>query len=127
MLPGWRSSDFTCRVHLQVAVSTTSMMSSAILRGLADFCLSIIRLLRVVGENDRAFASVRKLDVGACQMQPADHRLTGIGSHLGQRVFQSLAGRSEAAKWIADPGTPIGAGNDFARHSNTVSRQPRFM
>ena len=69
-MPGWRSSDFFCRVHLLVAVSTASSMSLAILRG-----RSVIGLLRVVGEDDRAFAAVGVLDVRRRQMQRADHRL----------------------------------------------------
>src|ERR1700722_2283609 len=60
-------------------------------------------------------------------MQCADHRLACIGSHLGQRVFQSLASRSEAAKWGVDSGTPVSAGDEFARHNAAVSRQPRLM
>src|SRR4029077_21012825 len=98
MLPGCRSSDFFCRVHLQVAVSTGSMMSSAMLRGRGAFSFSVIRLLRIVSENDRALAAISILDVRRCQMQRADHRLAGIGAHLGQCVFQPLTSRSEAAE-----------------------------
>src|SRR6266852_7895547 len=80
IMPGCRSSDFFCRVHLRVAVSTASSMSLAMLRGRL-----VIGLARVVGEDDRAFAAVRVLDVGRCQMQGADHGLTGVGAHLRQR------------------------------------------
>src|SRR5450631_1825648 len=128
MLPGCRSSDFFCRVHLPVAVSTASTMSLAMLRGLlVDFCFSVIGLLSVVGENDRAFSTVRVLDIGGCQMQRADHRLTGIGSDLGQRVFQPLAGRSEGAERVVDPGAPVGTGNELAREGGTIFRQSRLM
>src|SRR5262245_24247096 len=96
-MPGRRSSDFFCRVHLRVAVSTASRMSLAILRG-----RSVIGLDRIVGEDDRAFAPVGILDVGRRQMQGTDHRLAGVGPHLRQSVLQSLAGRSEATEWILD-------------------------
>src|SRR6516162_5629156 len=59
MLPGCRSSDFFCRVHLLVALSTASRISLAILRG-----RSVIGLLRVVGNDDRALAAVCVLNVG---------------------------------------------------------------
>src|SRR6266567_9425425 len=78
-MPGCRSSDFFCRVHLRVAVSTTSSMSFAMLRGRG--CL-VIGLARVVGEDDRALAAVSVLDVGRRQVQGADHRLAGVGPHL---------------------------------------------
>src|SRR5229473_2324028 len=86
-MPGCRSSDFFCRVHLRVAVSTASSMSLAMLRGRL-----VIGLARVVGEDDRAFAAVRVLDVGRRQVQGADHRRTGVGSHLCQSALQPFAG-----------------------------------
>src|SRR6516164_7028835 len=72
MLPGCRSSDFFCRVHLLVALCTASRMSLAMLRG-----RSVIRLLRVVGKDDRAFAAVGVLEVRRGQMQGADDRRAG--------------------------------------------------
>jgi hypothetical protein len=59
ILLGCRSSDFFCRVHLLVAVSKASTMSSAMLRGRL-----VIGLFRVVGEDDRALAAIGVLDVG---------------------------------------------------------------
>src|SRR5262249_7457798 len=84
-MPGCRSSDFFCRVHLLVALSTASRMSSAMLRGR----VLVIGLDRILGEDDRAFAAVGVLDVGRCQMQRTVHRLVGTGPHLGQGVLQS--------------------------------------
>src|SRR5713226_2929318 len=88
-MPGCRSSDFFCRVHFLVAVSTASSMSLAMLRGRG--CL-VIWLLRVVGEDDRGLAAVGVLDARAREMQRADHRLTGVGPYLRQRALQPLAG-----------------------------------
>src|ERR1700683_1799636 len=88
MLPGCRSSDFFCRVHLLVAVSTASRMSLAMLRGRG----LVIGLLRVVGEDDRAFAPVRKLDGRRGQMQRADHWRVGVGAHVRQRGIEPLPG-----------------------------------
>src|SRR6266568_3512904 len=113
-MPGCRSSDFFCRVHLLVPVSTASTMSSAMLRGRANFFFSVIGLLRVVGEDDRAFAAVRVLDVGRSEMQGADHGLTGVGPHLRQRALQPLARRSERAERIVEADAPVGAGDDLA-------------
>src|SRR5271165_5089644 len=94
ILPGWRSSDFFCRVHFAVAVSTASRMSLAMLRGRE----LVIGLLRVVGEDDRTLATVGELEARRGQMQRADHRLVGVGAHLRQRRLQPFAGRSEVAE-----------------------------
>src|SRR6516225_8653930 len=102
MLPGCRSSDFFCRVHLLVAVATTSRMSLAMLRGRAGFSFSVIGLIRVISEDDRTLAAVRILDVGRCEMQGADHRRRSIGSHFCQRALQPFSRRSEGAERIAD-------------------------
>src|SRR6266511_5031510 len=111
-MPGCRSSDFFCRVHGRVAVSTASLMSSAMVRGRDSF--SFIGLIRVVGEDDRAFAAVGILDVGRGQMQGADHWLASIGPHLRQSVLQSFPGRSESAEGIVDPDAPVGPGDELA-------------
>src|SRR3954469_17513560 len=92
ILPGCRSSDFFCRVHLLVAVSTASRMSLAMLRG-----RSVIGLLRVVGQDDRGLAAVRVLDVRRREMQRADDRRGGIGPYLGQRALKPFAGGAEGA------------------------------
>src|SRR6516162_1235518 len=122
MLPGCRSSDFFCRVHLLVAVSTASRMSLAMLRGRL-----VIGLLRIISEDDRAFAAIRVLDISGRQMQRADHRLAGIGSHLGQGVLQALPRGSEGAEWIVDPDAPIGACDEFAGHPGSIFRQSGLM
>src|SRR6266566_5879512 len=109
IMPGCRSSDFFCRVHLLVAVSTASMMSLAMLRGRG--CL-VIGLLRVVGEDDRTLTAVRVLDVGRRQMEGADHRLTGIGSHFRQSAVHPFRGGSEGAEWVVDADAPIGASDE---------------
>src|SRR5262245_52781169 len=119
MLPGCRSSDFFWRVHLLVAVSTASRMSLAILRG-----RSVIGLLRIVGEDDRAFAAIRVLDISGRQMQRADHRLAGSGPDLVQGALETFPGRSEGAERIVDPDAPVGTGDEFAGHSTTVFQQP---
>src|SRR5215469_10536965 len=103
-MPGCRSSDFFCRVHLLVAVSTASMMSLTMVRGLL-----VIGLTRVVGENDRALAAIGKLDMGRCQMQSADYGLASVGAHLVQRAFETFTRRSEGSKRIVDCDAPIGA------------------
>src|SRR4029453_737480 len=72
-------------------------------------------------------AAVRVLDVRRCQMQRTDHRLAGVGSHLRQGVLQSLSSRSEGAERIADPDAPVRAGDKFAGHTGTVSRQAGLM
>src|SRR5438045_1289660 len=87
-MPGWRSSDFFCRVHFLVPVSTASMMSAAMLRGFL-----VTGLLRVVGQDDRALAAVRVLDVGAGEVQGADHRLVGVGPP-GRRRTRRATGAS---------------------------------
>src|ERR1700733_2232911 len=87
ILPGCRSSDFFCRVHLLVAVSTISRMSLAMPRGRL-----VIGLFRVVSEDDRTLASVGELDARRGQMQRTDHGLVSVGAHLGQRVLKSLPG-----------------------------------
>src|SRR6266849_1285571 len=87
-MPGCRSSDFFCRVHLLVAVSTASRMSLAMLRGRG----LVIGLACIVGEDDRALAAVGILDVGRRQVQGADHRRTGIGSYLCQGALQPFSG-----------------------------------
>src|SRR5258707_5381359 len=112
-MPGCRSSDFFCRVHLLVAVSTASRMSLARLRGRL-----VIGLLRVVGEDDRTLPAIRILDVRRCEMQRTDHRLAGVGSHFGQGVLQSFSSRSEGAEWIVDRGAPVRAGDKFAGHTD---------
>ncbi len=61
-------------------------MSLAILRGRG----LVIGLLRIVGENDRTLASVGELDARRGQMKRADHRLVGVGAHLGQGALQSF-------------------------------------
>src|SRR5262245_15955719 len=122
MLPGCRSSDFFWRVHLLVAVSTASRMSLAMLRGRL-----VIGLVRIISEDDRAFASVRILDVGRCQLQGVDHRRRSVGSPFGQRALQPCSGRSEAAEGIVDPDAPIRAGDEPAGYSATVLRQRRLM
>src|SRR5262249_43988095 len=127
MLPGCRSSDFFWRVHLLVALWTTSSMSLAMLRGRAGFSLSVIGLLRIIGENDRALAAIRVLDVRRCQVQRTDHRCASIGPHLGQSAFQALSRRTEGAERIAYPGAPVRAGDKFATHTGTVLRQPGLM
>src|SRR6516164_11779646 len=102
-MPGWRSSDFFCRVHFLVTVSSEAIMSLAMLRGRGGFL--VIGLLRVVGQDDRALAAVRVLDVGRCQMHGADHR-AGVGAHLRQRGLQPFPGPSEGAKRIDDADAP---------------------
>src|SRR5204862_388925 len=101
-MPGCRSSDFFCRVHLLVAVSTALRMSLAILRARL-----VIGLLRIVGDDDRRLAPIGVLDVRGCQMERANHRLLGIGAHLSQGALESFTGRSEAAKWITYRGAPV--------------------
>src|SRR3954471_18826163 len=91
ILPGCFSSDFFCRVHLLVAVSTASRMSLAMFRGRE----LVIGLLRVVGQDDRALAAVRVLDVRRRQMQRADDRRAGIGPDLGQCALQPFASGAE--------------------------------
>ena len=54
------------------------MMSLAMLRGRE----LVIGLLRVVGQDDRALAAVRILDVRRGQMQRADHRLVALARTL---------------------------------------------
>src|SRR6516162_10634666 len=103
------------------------MMSSAMLRGRADFFSLVIGLLRVVGQDDRTLPAISVLDVRAGQMQRTDNRLAGIGAYLLERALQPLASRSEAPKRIVNPGAPVGAGDEFARYRDTVSRQPRLM
>src|SRR6516225_4658204 len=109
MLPGCRSSDFFCRVHLLVAVSTTSIRSLAMFRGRG--CL-VIGLARVVGYDDRAFAPVGILDEGRRQMQRADYRLAAISPHLRQGAFQTFSGRAKMSERIIDADAPIRAGDD---------------
>src|SRR6266849_7146883 len=110
-MPGCRSSDFFCRVHFLVAVSTASSMSLAMLRGRG--CL-VIGLARVVGEDDRRLTAVGVLDVRAREMQGTDHWLFCVGPHLRQSAFQTLPGRSEPAEWIADRDAPVRAGDELA-------------
>src|SRR6516164_6059217 len=118
IMPGCRSSDFFCRVHLLVAVSTTSRMSLAMLRG-----RSVIRLLRVIGEDDRAFAAVCVLDISGREMQRADHWCGSIGPHFGQGALQAFTGRSKGAERIVDAHTPIGAGHELSGDGDAL-RQP---
>src|SRR5258707_13361714 len=120
-MPGWRSSDFLCFVHLLVALSMTSIMSLATLRGRL-----VIWLLPVVGEDDRGFAAVRELDAGVRQVQGANDRLAGIGAHLRQGAFESLAGSPERAERIGDRGAPVGAGHDLAGN-RAACRQSGLM
>src|SRR5258708_18871068 len=108
-MPGWRSSDFLCFVHLLVALSMTSIMSLATLRGRL-----VIWLLPVVGEDDRGFAAVGELDAGVRQVQGADDRLAGVGAHLRQGTFEPLAGGAARAEWVADRGAPAGARHDLS-------------
>src|SRR5258708_22752326 len=108
-MPGWRSSDFRCLVHVPVADSMASMMSLATLRGRL-----VSRRRAVVGEDDRGLAAVGELDAGVRQVQGADDGLAGIGADLRQGAFEPLAGSPEGAKRIADRGAPIGAGHDLA-------------
>src|SRR6266446_3919096 len=108
-MPGCRSSDFFCLVHLLVADSMASMMSLATLRGRL-----VIWLLPVVGEDDRGLAAVGELDACVRQVQCADDRLAGVGAHLRQGAFQSFAGSPERAERVADRGAPVGAGHDLA-------------
>src|SRR5260370_40204321 len=103
-MPGWRSSDFRCLVHLPVADSMASMMSLATLRGRL-----VIRLLPVVGEDDRGLAAVGELDAGVRQVQGADDGLAGIGADLRQGAFEPLAGSPEGAKRIAPSPIPMPA------------------
>src|SRR5262249_50036506 len=98
------------------------MMSSAMLRGRSVFLFSVIGLLRIVGEDDRRLAAIRVLDVGACEMKCADHRLLGIGAHLCQRAVQTLSGCSEAAEGVADRRAPIRASDELAGHTDTALR-----
>src|SRR5262245_24847082 len=112
-MPGCRSSDFFWRVHLLVAVSTASRMSLAMLRGRG----LVIGLLRVVGQDDRALAAVRILDVCRSQMQRADDRRGSAGPYLGQRALQPFAGRAEGAEWVVDPDAPVRAGDKLARNA----------
>src|SRR5436305_8647970 len=114
-MPGWRSSDFSCRVHFLVPVSTASMMSAAMLRGFL-----VTGLLRVVGQDDRALAAVRVLDVGAGEVQGADHRLVGVGPHLRQGGLHALSGPSEAPKRVADPDAPVRAGDELAGRGSVL-------
>src|SRR6266566_3701193 len=108
-MPGCRSSDFFCLVHLRVADSVASMMSLATLRGRL-----VIRLLRVVGEDDRGLAAVGELDAGVRQMQDINDWLAVVGADLRQGAFESLASLPERAERIGDRGAPIGAGHDVA-------------
>src|SRR5258708_6497891 len=108
-MPGCRSSDFLCLVHLLVADSMASIMSLATLRGRL-----VIRLLPVIGKNDRGFAAVGELDAGVRQMQGADDRLAGVGAHLRQGAFEPLASAPEGTERVADRGAPVGAGHDLA-------------
>src|SRR4030095_4361510 len=121
-MPGCRSSDFFCRVHLLVALSTASRMSSAMLRGR----VLVIGLDRILGEDDRAFAAVGVLDVGRCQMQRADHRLVGTGPHLGQGGPKPLPSRSEGTERIVYPDAPVRAGDERSGLSGTL-RQAGLM
>src|SRR5262245_13954970 len=92
LMPGWRSSDFFCRVHFLAAVSTASIMSSAMLRGRGDFfSFLLIGRLRIIGQDDRALSTIRILNVGGCEMHGADH-CAGVGAHFRQSGFQPLAG-----------------------------------
>src|SRR5690242_9292284 len=101
-LPALRSSDFFCRVHLAVAVSTQSRMSLAMLRG-----RSVIGLLGVIVEDDRGLAAVGELDARRSQMQSTDHWLIGIRSDLVQRRLQPFTLRaSEAAERVGDGSGP---------------------
>src|SRR4029453_11446116 len=111
-MPGCRSSDFFCRVHLLVAVSTASTMSLAMLRGRDGFL--VIGLLRIVGQDDRTLAAVGILDIRRRQVQGTDHRRVGIGPHLRQRVLQPYPGRSEGAERVVDPDAPVGTGDELA-------------
>src|SRR6266436_2267383 len=106
-MPGCRSSDFFCLVHLLVADSIASMMSLATLRDRL-----VIRLLPVVGEDDRGFAAVRELDAGVRQVQGADDRLAGAGADLCERAFEPLTRSSEGAERVGNRGAPVGAGHD---------------
>src|SRR6516162_4830716 len=126
-MPGWRSSDFFCRVHFLVPVSTASMMSSAMVRGRGGF-LVVIGLLRVA-QYDRTLTAIGVLDAGCRQMQSADHGLVGIGAHLGERVLDAFPGCSELAERIADPDAPIRAGDELAVGSDfgSVLRQARLV
>src|SRR5262245_28322699 len=121
-MPGCRSSDFFCRVHLLVAVSTASMMSFAMLRGRG----LVIGLLRVVGQDDRALAAVRILDVRGREMQRADHRRASIGPYLGQGALQPFAGGAEGAERIADSDAPVRAGDELTRNAAAL-RQAGLM
>src|SRR6516164_6868407 len=105
MIPGCRSSDFFCRVHLLVAVSTASTRSLAMFRGRG--CL-VIGLARIFGYDDRAFAPVGILDEGRGQMQRADYRLPAISPHLRQGAFQPFSGRAEVSERIIDADAPVG-------------------
>jgi hypothetical protein len=113
IFPGCRSSDFFCRVHLLVAVSTASRISLAMLRGRG----LVIWLLRVVGEDDRTLASVGELDARRGQVKRADDRLAGVGAHLGKRALQSFRRRSEGAERIGDRGAPVGPGHELAGYA----------
>src|SRR6266566_1041009 len=108
-MPGWRSSDFFCLVHLRVADSVASMMSLATLRDRL-----VIRLLPIVGEDDRGLAAVGELDAGVRQMQDINDWLAVVGAHLRQGAFESLAGPSERAKRVTYRRAPVGAGHDVA-------------
>src|SRR5713226_9012572 len=122
-MPGCRSSDFFCRVHFLVAVSTASSMSLAMLRGRGRL---VIGLARVVGEDDRRLAAVGVLDVRAREMQGAYDGLGGVGPHLRERGLDALAGRSEPAEWIADRDAPVRAGDELAGHGGAL-RQPGLV
>src|ERR1700678_128280 len=59
MLPGWRSSDFFWRGHGRVTVSTTSIRSSAMVRGrFSRFSSVIVGVRCVVGDDDRGLAAI---------------------------------------------------------------------
>src|SRR5258706_8239389 len=122
-MPGCFSSDFFCRVHLLVAVSTASRMSLTMFRGRG--CL-VIGLARVVGQDDRAFAAIGILDVHRRQMQGTNYRRAGIGPHLCQSALQPFAGRSESAEWIVDSNAPVGASDELAGNAGTL-RQTGLM
>src|SRR5258708_34223738 len=120
-MPGCRFSDFFCLVNLPVADSMESMMSLATLRGRL-----VIRLLPVVGEDDRGFAPVGELDAGVRQVQGADDGLASVGADLRQGAFEPLAGSPERAERIGDRGAPVGAGHDLAGN-RAACRQSGLM
>src|SRR5215472_4609145 len=77
----------------------------------------VIRLLRVVGEDDRALAPVGELNARRSQVKRADHRLAGVGAHLGQDGLQSLACGSETAERVFDGRAPVRTGDDLADYA----------